>query len=80
MNKKTKNAIVLGGVGGVIGFTTTYFLKKSNTVMVVSSLIGIAVGAAIGLFLVKDNNNEDGESDINSDQKENRKIVFTRVK
>lgn len=80
MNKKTKNAIVLGGVGGVIGFTTTYFLKKSNTVMVVSSLIGIAVGAAIGLFVIKDGEDKNVESDITSDQKENRKIVFTRVK
>jgi len=76
MSNKIKYALGFGVTGTIVGYSVSRFiLKKPSGNNIISSVIGLLVGASIGYFSVE--KELVGEGKVDADSKKN-KIVFTR--
>jgi hypothetical protein len=76
MNKKVKYALGFGATGTLVGYSISKFIfRRPSANNIVSSVIGLIAGAALGYFAVEDD--LVGEGKVDADSKKN-KIVFTR--
>ena len=73
MNKKIKYALGFGATGTLIGYSISKFIfRRPSANNLVSSVIGLIAGAALGYFAVEDD--LVGEGKVNKKKKKNKVI------
>lgn len=76
MNKKIKYALGFGATGTFVGYSISKFIfKRPSANNLVSSVIGLILGSALGYFTVEEE--LVGEGKVDADSKKN-KIIFSR--